>query len=168
VTRVRRFKFSGMGRRGGRGGRGGGEGREREDQYGGGFGSQDREEKPAFGSANSNTGGGSAGSQHITAVILRVIDTLSLDVGKLVAFCSDGASTFLGAHNGVIAKLQQQHVSYMVVCLPKSPKWHGRWEAFAKTLGVTLLKSIALGGLARRNMSVCLKPTTALSSASSI
>ncbi|KAL6759962.1 hypothetical protein V8C86DRAFT_2564443 [Haematococcus lacustris] len=52
-----------MGRRGGRGGRGGGEGREREDQYGGGFGSQDREEKPAFGSAKSNTGGGSAGSQ---------------------------------------------------------------------------------------------------------
>ncbi|KAJ9516961.1 hypothetical protein QJQ45_027388 [Haematococcus lacustris] len=52
-----------MGRRGGRGGRGGGEGREREDQYGGGFGSQDREERPAFGSAKSNTGGGSAGSQ---------------------------------------------------------------------------------------------------------
>ncbi|KAJ9532897.1 hypothetical protein QJQ45_010974 [Haematococcus lacustris] len=36
---------------------------------------------------------------HITAVILRVIDTLSLDVGKLVAFCSVGASTFMGAHN---------------------------------------------------------------------
>ncbi|KAJ9514762.1 hypothetical protein QJQ45_028547 [Haematococcus lacustris] len=52
-----------------------------------------------------------ATSEHITAVILRVIDTLSLDVGKLVAFCSDGASTFMGAHNGVIAKLQQQHVS---------------------------------------------------------
>ncbi|KAJ9517126.1 hypothetical protein QJQ45_009024 [Haematococcus lacustris] len=40
-----------------------------------------------------------ATSEHITAVILRVIDTLSLDVGKLVAFCSDGASTFMGAHN---------------------------------------------------------------------
>ncbi|KAJ9504500.1 hypothetical protein QJQ45_030423 [Haematococcus lacustris] len=55
-----------------------------------------------------------ATSEHITAVILRVIDILSLDVGKLEAFCSDGASTFMGAHNGVIAKLQQQHVSYMV------------------------------------------------------
>ncbi|KAL6764302.1 hypothetical protein V8C86DRAFT_1685238 [Haematococcus lacustris] len=43
-----------------------------------------------------------ATSEHITAVILRVIDTLSLDVGKLVAFCSDGASTFMGAHNGVM------------------------------------------------------------------
>ncbi|KAJ9516225.1 hypothetical protein QJQ45_024648 [Haematococcus lacustris] len=39
---------------------------------------------------------------HITAVILRVIDTLSLDVGKLVAFCFVGASTFMGAHNGVM------------------------------------------------------------------
>ncbi|KAJ9528775.1 hypothetical protein QJQ45_000024 [Haematococcus lacustris] len=39
-----------------------------------------------------------ATSEHITAVI----DTLSLDVGKLVAFCSDGASTFMGAHNGVM------------------------------------------------------------------
>ncbi|KAJ9529085.1 hypothetical protein QJQ45_007787 [Haematococcus lacustris] len=112
--------------------------------------------------------------EHITAVILRVIDTLSLDVGKLVAFCSDGASTFMGAHNGVIAKLQQQHVSYMVgvhcvahrtalvvgdafrvsplmqqldsalkgvhSLFAKSPKWQGRWEAFAKPLGVTLLK----------------------------
>ncbi|KAJ9516199.1 hypothetical protein QJQ45_024625 [Haematococcus lacustris] len=115
-----------------------------------------------------------ATSEHITAVILRVIDTLSLDVGKLVAFCSDGASTFMGAHNGVIAKLQQQHVSYMVglhcvahrtalvvgdafrvsplmqqldsafkgvhSLFAKSPKWQGRWEAFAKPLGVTLLK----------------------------
>ncbi|KAJ9511953.1 hypothetical protein QJQ45_004455 [Haematococcus lacustris] len=39
---------------------------------------------------------------HITVVILLVIDTLSLDVGKLVAFCSVGASTFMGAHNGVM------------------------------------------------------------------
>ncbi|KAJ9516339.1 hypothetical protein QJQ45_001026 [Haematococcus lacustris] len=115
-----------------------------------------------------------ATSEHNTAVILRVIDTLSLDVGKLVAFCSDGASTFMGAHNRVIAKLQQQHVSYMVgvhcvahrttlvvgdafrvsplmqqldsalkgvhSLFAKSPKWQGRWEAFAKPLGVTLLK----------------------------
>ncbi|KAJ9510572.1 hypothetical protein QJQ45_027441 [Haematococcus lacustris] len=43
-----------------------------------------------------------ATSEHITAVILRVIDTLSLDVGKFVAFCSVGASTFMGAHNGVM------------------------------------------------------------------
>ncbi|GFH06310.1 hypothetical protein HaLaN_00919 [Haematococcus lacustris] len=43
-----------------------------------------------------------ATSEHITAVILRVIDPLSLDVGKFVAFCSVGASTFMGAHNGVM------------------------------------------------------------------
>lgn len=50
----------------------------------------------------------------IYAVLIKVLDILSIPVNKLVGFCSDGGSEYSGRNNGVAAQLKSKICPYLV------------------------------------------------------
>jgi hypothetical protein len=53
-------------------------------------------------------------STHHTEVLLGIIDSLGIDRKKLIAICTDGASNYLGVHNGVQKQLREKLAPYIV------------------------------------------------------